>query len=354
MLEHEELKRYNRQIILPELGIVGQQKLKQARVLMIGAGGLGCPVLQYLVAAGLGTIGIVDDDEVDVSNLHRQILYSAADIGKSKAVVAKQKLGGLNPFVNLTAYQERLTEANAASLIGLYDLIIDGSDNFVTRYLVNDTCAALNKPLVFGSIFRFEGQISVFHYQNGPDYRDIFPLPPSKDEVPNCSETGVIGVLPGMIGTYMANEAIKIICQIGETLSGKLLTMNVLDNAIAIFKIPAKKPAVHPSKAATTAVSSVDAESVSEISLYKLMLLLEQVPDEIHLIDVREDFEYEDYNIGGVNIPLYELSARLDSIPKNKKLVFCCQTGHRSKMAIQIVRPFFKGELLSVKNGIIR
>lgn len=354
MLEHEELKRYNRQIILPELGIEGQQKLKSARVLMIGAGGLGCPVLQYLVAAGVGAIGIVDNDKVEVSNLHRQILYSTADIGKPKAAIAKQKLGGLNPFVNLTAYAERLTEANAARLIGLYDVIIDGSDNFPTRYLVNDTCAALNKPLVFGSIFKFEGQVSVFHYQKGPGYRDIFPEPPPKGEVPNCSEIGVIGVLPGMIGTYMANETIKIICGIGETLSGRLLTMNVLDNSIAIFKIQAKEQADLPPKAATNSEPPVAVESVSEISLYKLMLLLEQVPDEIHLIDVREDYEYEDYNIGGVNIPLYELSVRLDLIPKDKKIVFCCQTGHRSKMAIRIVKPFFEGELYSVKNGILR
>lgn len=354
MLEHEELKRYNRQIILPELGIEGQQKLKEARILMIGAGGLGCPVLQYLVAAGVGTIGIVDDDEVDVSNLHRQILYSTADIGKPKAAIAKQKLGGLNPFVNLTAYPERLTEANAARLIGLYDVIIDGSDNFPTRYLVNDTCAALNKPLVFGSIFKFEGQVSVFHYQSGPGYRDIFPLPPLKDEVPNCSEIGVIGVLPGMIGTYMASEAIKIICEIGETLSGKLLTMNALDNSTAIFKIQAKGRANLSPKADINSEPPVAVEPVSEISLYKLMLILEQVPDEIYLIDVREDYEYEDYNIGGVNIPLYELSLRLDLIPKNKKIVFCCQTGLRSKMAIQIVKPFFEGELYSVKNGIIR
>jgi len=353
MLEPEELKRYNRQMILPELGIEGQQKLKVAKVLMIGAGGLGCPVLQYLMAAGVGTIGIVDDDVVDVSNLHRQILYSMTDIGKLKAVTTKQKLEQLNPFVNVTAYPERLTGENAAGMIGLYDVIIDGSDNFPTRYLVNDTCEALNKPLVFGSIFKFEGQVSVFHYQNGPGYRDIFPEPPSEDQVPNCSQIGVIGVLPGMIGTYMANEAIKIICEIGETLSGRLLTMNVLDNSSNIFKIQAKKPTVHFPQTTVSSIPSVAAESGLEISLYKLMHLLEQVPDEIHLIDVREDYEYEDHNIGGVNIPLSELPERLDLLPKNKKLVFCCQTGHRSKIAVQIVKPFFKGELYSVKNGIM-
>lgn len=242
MLEREELKRYNRQMILPELGLHGQEKLKAARVLMIGAGGLGCPVLQYLVAAGVGTIGIVDDDVVDISNLHRQILYAAADIGHPKALIAKQKLNQLNPFVELITYTERITLANAQQLITGFDVAIDGSDNFKTRYLVNDTCAALSKPLVFGSILKFEGQVSVFNHRSGPSYRDLFPEAPPENEVPNCAEIGVIGVLPGIIGTYMANEAIKLICGIGELLSGKLLTLNALDNSISIFKISAAPP----------------------------------------------------------------------------------------------------------------
>jgi molybdopterin/thiamine biosynthesis adenylyltransferase/rhodanese-related sulfurtransferase len=349
MLEREELKRYNRQIILPELGIEGQQKLKAAKVLMIGAGGLGCAILQYLVAAGVGTIGIVDDDVVDISNLHRQILYSAADVGKSKAVTAKQKLEILNPFTNCVAYQERFTFNNAASLVNMYDVVIDGSDNFPTRYLVNDTCVALNKPLVFGSIFKFDGHVSVFNYQNGPNYRDIFPEAPPEDEVPNCSDIGVIGVLPGIIGTYMANEAIKIVCEIGETLSGKLLTIGALDNTMAVFEIAGQQP--------TKCRQPLNEEEPvtptgEEISIDVLNTWMAKTPEEIYLVDVREDYEFEDYNMGGINISLYELHEHISTFPVDKKLVFVCQTGKRSKMAVNIVKSHFKGEVFSLKNGI--
>ncbi|MBB6108045.1 adenylyltransferase and sulfurtransferase [Mucilaginibacter lappiensis] len=347
MLEREELKLYNRQIILPELGLAGQEKLKVARVLMIGAGGLGCPVLQYLVAAGVGHVGIVDADVIDISNLHRQILYSIADVGKPKAETAKQKLEWLNPFVELTAYEERLNTENAARLINLYDLIIDGSDNFTTRYLVNDTCVALNKPLVFGSIFKFEGQVSVFNYQDGPNYRDVFPEPPPENEVPNCDETGVIGVLPGIIGTYMANEAIKIICDIGETLSGKLFSMNALDNSMNVYKITKQRQAISAPVAANLAASPD-----REISMETLSNWLGETPDEICIIDVRETYEFDDYNIGGLNIPLYELQESVDIIPVDKKLVFICQTGQRSKIALQWTESHLKNEKYSLKNGI--
>ncbi|SDP91423.1 adenylyltransferase and sulfurtransferase [Mucilaginibacter sp. OK268] len=347
MLEREELKLYNRQIILPELGITGQEKLKAARVLMIGAGGLGCPVLQYLVAAGVGHIGIVDDDVVDISNLHRQILYSIADVGKSKAETAKQKLEWLNSFVELTAYEERLSIDNTVKLISGYDIVVDGSDNFTTRYLVNDTCVALNKPSVFGSIFKFEGQVSVFNYQEGPNYRDIFPEPPAENEVPNCSETGVIGVLPGIIGTYMANEAIKIICGIGETLSGKLFSMNALDNSMSIYKIAKQKQAILAPATANHTIS-VD----REISMETLTNWLAESPDEIYLVDVRETYEFDDYNIGGVNIPLYELQESINILPIDKKLVFVCQSGQRSKIALQWTQPYLKNEKYSLKNGI--
>jgi len=347
MIALEELKLYNRQIILPELGITGQEKLKAASVLMIGAGGLGCPVLQYLVAAGVGHIGIVDDDVVDISNLHRQILYSIADVGKPKAETAKQKLEWLNPFVKLTAYEERLSTNNAASLISGYDLIIDGSDNFTTRYLVNDTCVALNKPLVFGSIFKFEGQISVFNYQDGPNYRDVFPKPPPENEVPNCDEAGVIGVLPGIIGTYMANEAIKIICCIGETLSGKLFSMNALDTSMSVYKIARQKQAILAPATANHTIS-VD----REISMETLSSWLTENPDEICIIDVRETYEFDDYNIGGINIPLYELQESAGIIPANKKLIFICQAGQRSKIALQWTEPYLKNEKYSLKNGL--
>jgi molybdopterin/thiamine biosynthesis adenylyltransferase/rhodanese-related sulfurtransferase len=349
MLTKEELKQYNRQLILPELGINGQEKLKAAKVLMIGAGGLGCPVLQYLVAAGVGNIGIVDDDLVDASNLHRQILYSQADIGKAKAAIAKQKLQQLNPFVHLTAHQERVTHNNAAKLIDQYDLIIDGSDNFPTRYFVNDTCVALGKTLVFGSIFKFEGQVSVFNYQQGPNYRDVFPEAPVGNEVPNCSEIGVIGILPGIIGTYMANEAIKIICGFGEILSGKLLILNALDNSLSIFKIGVQNHAViKPSTDESQPINQVD----GEITLDILKHWLANTPEKMHLIDVREDYEFEEYNLGGENLSVYHLAEHISLFPPDKKLVFICQSGARSKMAVNIVKPHFKGEIYSVAGGI--
>jgi molybdopterin/thiamine biosynthesis adenylyltransferase/rhodanese-related sulfurtransferase len=349
MLATEELKRYSRQIILPEIGLSGQEKLKSAKVLMVGAGGLGCPILQYLTAAGVGTIGIVDDDVADLSNLHRQILYSAADIGKYKARIAKEKLGVLNPHINVTAFIERLTASNAEQICKKYNLVIDGSDNFETRYLVNDTCVALNKPLVFGSIFKFEGHVSVFNYQGGPNYRDVFPEAPPTDEVPNCAEIGVLGVLPGMIGTYMANEAIKIICGIGETLSGKLMTINALNNSTSIFKVG------KPQQQAIRADSDVTAPAIlHEITITVLKKWLLDTPDEIHLIDVRESYEFDDYNIGGVNIPLYELQDNIAALPANKRLVFCCQSGQRSKMAIQLLERLYKGEMYSLKNGVMK
>ncbi len=349
MLAREELKRYNRQIILPEIGLSGQQKLKAAKVLMVGAGGLGCPVLQYLVAAGVGEIGIVDDDFVDESNLHRQILYSMADVGKSKAIVAAEKLKMMNPYVEIKAYQERLTVANAKELIGTYDLIIDGSDNFPTRYLVNDTCVALNKTLVFGSIFKFEGHISVFNFKGGPQYRDIFPEAPADNDVPNCAEIGVLGVLPGLVGLYMANEAIKIICEIGETLSGKLMTVNALDNAVSVFKF-AKQTQQKP--ITKTKEVEVTKANNQEISIEELENWLEKTPDEVYLVDVREDYEFEDYNIGGINIPFDELIDEAGSLPENKKIVFCCRSGQRSKMAVELLKPVFKGAMYNLKNGI--
>jgi adenylyltransferase/sulfurtransferase len=349
MLDSQELNRYKRQIILPELGIAGQQKLKNARVLMVGAGGLGCPVLQYLVAAGVGFIGIVDNDTVDETNLHRQILYSAEDIGKSKAQVAVEKLSVINPHVKFSAYPVRLSMQNADQLFRTYDLVIDGSDNFPTRYLVNDTCAALNLPLVFGSLFKFEGQVSVFNYCGGPDYRSIFPEPPGIDEVPNCAEIGVIGVLPGIIGTYMANEAIKVICEMGEVLSGRLLCINALDGTSNIFKIA-------NSSGSEQKKHSIQAGTINktgdEITAEELIHLQNNKAEEVYLVDVRENYEFEDHNLGGVNIPLYELQDRINELPEDMTIVFYCQTGQRSKMAVQLLKEIFKAKVYSLKGGM--
>jgi molybdopterin/thiamine biosynthesis adenylyltransferase/rhodanese-related sulfurtransferase len=349
MFTGEELEQYSRQIRLPEIGISGQEKLKTAKVLIIGAGGLGCPILQYLVAAGVGHIGIVDDDLVDVSNLHRQILYSVKDVGSPKATVAKEKLQAMNPHVEINAYTTRLSNENAVALCEDYDLLIDGSDNFETRYLVSDTAIALNKVLVFGSIFKFEGHVSVFNYQSGPNYRDVFPEPPTAGEVPNCAEIGVLGVLPGIIGTYMANEAMKIICNIGEVLSGKLLVIDALNNTNQIFQFSKQ----NGSKQADQKIVHVASNTHDyEITRAELDNWISASPEDICLIDVRETYEFEEYNIGGINIPLYNLTASLEELPINKKLVFCCQTGQRSKMAIQLLKSVIKADIYSLTNGL--
>jgi molybdopterin/thiamine biosynthesis adenylyltransferase len=220
-MTNEELKRYDRHIILPEIGIEGQQKLMQASVLVIGAGGLGCPLLQYLVAAGVGTIGIVDDDTIDESNLQRQILYNIHDIGKAKVSVAIEKLSAQNPFCKFNSHQQRLAADNALEIIANYDIVVDGSDNFPTRYLVNDACVMLDKTLVFGSVFKFEGQVAVFNYNGSATYRCLYPDPPASEDVPNCSDIGVLGVLPGLTGLMQATEVINIITGLGEVLSNR-------------------------------------------------------------------------------------------------------------------------------------
>ena len=220
----EELIRYNRQMILPEIGLKGQEKISSAKVLVIGAGGLGCPALLYLSAAGVGTIGIIDFDKVELHNLHRQILYSTEDVGKSKAITAAEKLKKQNPHTNILVFDEMLSETNAEKIISHFDIVVDGSDNFLTRYLVNDTCVKLNLPLVYGSILKFEGQIAVFNYKGGKNLRDLFPEPPNAEDVPNCDENGVLGTLPGIIATMMVQETLKII-----------LEMEVLRNQLLIF-----------------------------------------------------------------------------------------------------------------------
>ena len=334
----QTLKRYDRQIILPEIGITGQQKLQGAKVLVIGAGGLGCPILLYLSGAGVGEIGIIDDDLVDLSNLHRQVLYNMADIGRKKAEVAAEKLSLLNPQIKLIPFSARLTAENSVEVIGQYDLVIDGSDNFPTRYLVNDTCVALNKVLVFGSIYQFEGQVSVFNFYGGPDYRSVYPEAPMPEDTRNCGESGVLGTLAGTIGSIMANEAIKVICGFGEILSGQLLLFNALNNEMQLFKFSA------------STIENKTALSPASIPEITLMQLKEWEAQQIsyQLIDVRETYEYDEFNIGGINISLYSLIDHLDEVSAYDRLVFCCSTGKRSKMAIQLVKTAVKAELFSL------
>lgn len=355
MLESEELKRYNRHLLLPEIGFTGQEKLKAAKVLVIGAGGLGCPVLQYLAAAGVGTIGIVDDDVVDFSNLQRQILFTPTDVGRKKAEVAAEKLKALNSFVSVQVYPVRLSPDNAADLFRPYELIVDGSDNFPTRYLVNDTCVALDKPLVFGSVFKFDGQVAVFNYQNGPTYRCLYPTPPAPEESPNCADIGVLGVLPGLIGLYMANEVMKLVCGIGTPLSGKLLVLDALENRTNIFTVRRSAAADQPVQ--TTIVPETcqaPKPTIAQVSLMELTEWLEQEEDQPFLVDVREPQEYEAYNLGGTNIPFADLPNKLTQLPQDKTIVFCCATGQRSLAAVTLVQEAgFAGEVYNLRGGVL-
>jgi molybdopterin/thiamine biosynthesis adenylyltransferase/rhodanese-related sulfurtransferase len=353
MLSQQEIKRYNRHIILPEIGLEGQHKLKQAKVLVIGAGGLGCPVLMYLAAVGVGTIGIVDFDKIDASNLQRQILYSIDDIGKYKAEVAKQKLSSQNPYVHLIAHISHLTSQNALELIAQYDIVVDGSDNFATRYLLNDACVMLNKPLVAASVFKFEGQLSVYNYKNGPTYRCLFPEPPT--ESPSCSEIGVIGVLPGILGTLQANEVIKIITKTGQILSGKLLFIDALSLQFRELQfeknLDIKIEKLGEYELLNCEVSE-DTSHIKEISVVDLKAEM-NASEPFVIIDVREAFEYDICNLKGVLIPLNELPQHIHKIPKDKKVVVICHHGMRSAMAINYLQENYKYKnLYNLSGGI--
>ncbi|APZ47595.1 dinucleotide-utilizing protein [Polaribacter reichenbachii] len=348
MLTSEEKKQYNRHLILDKIGEKGQLKLKQAKVLVIGAGGLGCPVLQYLTAAGVGTIGIIDDDVVDQSNLQRQILYTIDDIGVSKALTASKRLSKLNPFVKFDVYQEQLTRENAVSLFEKYDIIVDGSDNFSTRYLTNDASIITKKPLVYGAIFKFEGQVSVFNFNGSGSYRCLYPTPPKPNESPNCSEIGVLGVLPGIIGSFQANEVIKMICEIGEVLTNKVLIYDTLTMRQLTLKFEKSE------KESITKLEE-DYDFFCGIKSVKNEITIDEVEKNIelyNLLDVREEYEHEDFNIGGQNIPLSELDDRFDEVDIQKPIVVYCASGLRSKKAIDILKENNKNIILiNLKNG---
>ncbi|WNW02894.1 molybdopterin-synthase adenylyltransferase MoeB [Tenacibaculum sp. HL-MS23] len=348
-LTNEEQKQYNRHLILDKIGETGQLKLKQAKVLVIGAGGLGCPVLQYLTAAGVGTIGIIDDDIIDQSNLQRQILYTIDDIGLSKAETAAKRLSRLNPFVNFKVYKEKLTNKNAISLFEKYDVIVDGSDNFSTRYLTNDAAVITKKPLVYGAIFKFEGQVSVFNYQGSATYRCLYPTPPKPDESPNCSEIGVLGVLPGIIGSLQANETIKIICEIGEVLANKLLMYDTLTMRQMILKFQ---------KSTNIAVTALekDYDFFCGIKAVKNEITFEELQKNLpkyNLLDVRENWEREQHHINGQHIPLGQLQNRFKELNIEKPLVVYCKSGIRSKKAITFLEEEFDEVIfINLKNGV--
>lgn len=348
MLTQAEKDRYSRHTILPEIGIEGQLQLKAAKVLIIGAGGLGCPVLQYLTAAGVGTIGIADYDKVEASNLQRQILYTREDIGKYKAVVAKEKAINLNPFILVEAHVINVTEENVLALIEAYDIVVDGSDNFATRYLLNDACVIMNKPLVFGSILKFEGQVSVFNYQQGPTYRCLFSDPPNSDEMPNCTVIGVVATLPGIIGSLQANEVIKMIIGTGEVLSGRLLVINALTMQTECFAFNSIEKNKQITKLSTY---TYDCEPMaSSINFEELQQLL--LSQKIQLVDVREPEEHAIFNIGGMNIPLSKVSIDKRLFDTNNTTVFYCSSGIRSQKAVELLASCNVKNTLSLQGGI--
>lgn len=360
----EELARYSRHLILPEIGIEGQTKLKNAKVLVVGAGGLGAPLLQYLSAAGVGTIGIIDDDIVEDSNLQRQVLFNVDDLGRSKAEVAKKRLSKLNPHIDINVYSVKLTSNNALEIIKEYDIVADGTDNFPTRYLVNDACVLLNKINVYASIFQFEGQVSVFNYglepnDPKPNYRDIFPEPPPPGMVPSCAEGGVLGVLPGIIGSMQANEVIKLVTGCGEPLSGKLLVFDALsmDTRIITFDLPLKRTSINElidyEDFCNIGALNKSPNEMKEITALELHQLLKS-GEEYQLIDVREQHEFEIAEMGGTLIPMGQIAERIDEINKDKKVIIHCRSGARSGQVIQYLEQNHQFDnLYNLKGGIL-
>jgi sulfur-carrier protein adenylyltransferase/sulfurtransferase len=342
------MSRYSRQVILPEVGIIGQQKLTNASVLVVGAGGLGSPVLLYLAAAGVGRLGIIDADKVDVTNLQRQVIYVTEDEGKSKAETAAKRLSALNPEINIDTYPVWLSKDNALEIFSQYDIVVDGSDNFATRYLVNDACVMLNKPLVFGSIFKFEGQVSVFNYKGGPTYRCLFPEPPAAGEVPNCSEIGVIGVLPGIIGTLQANEVIKIILEKGDVLSGVLYMYDALSNDVQklkVFKDPIASVVTELGTYEEVCETSPDIDK-------KVFDAWKEKNVVFQLIDVREPHEFEQKNIGGELIPMNSIKDNLSRIREDIPVIVHCQMGGRSRKIVDFLYEKGYKNVFNLKGGL--
>ena len=347
------MSRYNRHIILSEVGQIGQAQISSARVLVVGAGGLGCPVLQYLTAAGVGTIGIIDYDTVEESNLQRQVLFGTSSIGENKALSAKSKLEELNPTISIIAFPEMLTPKNAISLFTDFDIIVDGTDNFETRYLINDAAITVKKPVVYGAIYKFEGQVSVFNFNNGPSYRCLFPDPPTKGSVPNCSEIGVLGVLPGIIGAMQANEVLKIILNFEGVLSGKLLCYNAKTASTQILKVSRNEEEV------TKVLTKNGQFNMSEFSTWcssDIEISVAQLSDlyPVWFVDVREDHEQPKTTLEKLlHIPLGQLESRINEIPKNENVIVFCQSGIRSKSAVNTLRNHQYNKSYSLKEGAL-
>lgn len=366
-LSKEETIRYGRHVIIPDFGLNAQLQLKAARVLVVGAGGLGSPLLLYLAAAGVGRIGIIDFDVVDDSNLQRQVLFDVSDVGELKVQAASQRLRALNPFIEVIPYSVRLTKDNAKELFNDYDVIADGTDNFATRYLVNDACVLLNKPNVFASIFQFEGQVSVFNYRMGngkvgPNYRDLYAEPPPSDLIPSCAVGGVLGVLPGIIGSMQALEVIKIITGVGEPLSGRLFHFDALTFESRVYNI-ARDPANPLNGLHQTQHELIDYEllcngvqsvrpPVKEITAQELAEWKGRGED-FQLIDVREPYEYDIVNLGAELIPSQTILDAADRIDRIRKVVIHCKSGARSEKAIrELEEKDGRTNLFNLKGGI--
>lgn len=347
MLSTEESAHYSRHLDLDNFGLQSQLKLKKAKVLVVGAGGLGCPALLYLAAAGIGTLGIIDGDNIDSSNLQRQILYQYHDIGKNKAKTACEKLCLLNPHIKLRSYETFMTQDNALEIINNYDLVLDGSDNFATKHLINDACVIKNKPLIFGAVHKFEGQLSVFNYNNGPTYRCLFPEGENSEAELNCTATGVLGVLPGIIGNLQAIECIKVVTEIGNILSGRVLLYNGLEQSFSQISL------TRSSKANVKKLMNYHTPTCSSLALSTIEVKqkLNSNP-KIQFVDVREKEEFEDYNIGALNLPLSKLDILLDQLKKNIPVIVHCKSGKRSLKALDILKKNSFKEVYNLKGGI--
>ena len=367
-LTTDDLSRYSRHIILPEVGVEGQRKLKAAKVLCVGTGGLGSPLAFYLAAAGVGTLGLVDFDVVDASNLQRQIIHSTKDIGRKKLDSAEEKLKALNPALNVVKHETMLTSANALEILKDYDIVADGTDNFPTRYLVNDACVLLGKPNVYGSIFRFEGQASIFATEAGPCYRCLYPEPPPPGLVPSCAEGGVLGILPGLVGVIQATEAIKLILGKGDSLVGRLLLVDALGMRFRELKLR-KNPecpvcgehptvtqlidyqqfcGIHPETKEEKALKN----GIPQLSVKELTQRMDAGED-LFILDVREPYEYQIANIGGMLIPQNDVPQRLGEIDREREVVVQCRSGARSQRIAEFLKQAGYPKVVNLAGGIL-
>jgi sulfur-carrier protein adenylyltransferase/sulfurtransferase len=366
-LSNDEIARYSRHLLLPEVGLEGQQKLKAARVLCVGTGGLGAPLVYYLAAAGVGTLGLVDFDVVDASNLQRQIIHSTKDVGRPKIDSAAEKLEALNPYLNIVKFNTMLTSQNALEIFADFDIIADGTDNFQTRYLVNDACVLTGKPNAYGSIFRFEGQASVFGTKEGPCYRCLYPEPPPPGLVPSCAEGGVLGILPGLVGVIQATEVIKLILGQGEPLVGRLLLVDALGMHFRELKLR-KNPdcpvcGIHPTvtklidydqfcgilPAAATNTATVNGVPQISVSEFKQQ---RDAGKDYFLLDVREPHEFKIANLGGYLIPLGDLDKRVNELDTSREIVVHCKSGGRSQKAAEFLQKAGFKKVQNLAGGI--